>query len=161
MNCMKRQTVVKRGPKGATTSHRCLHRDCGMYGLPVVDDTCSECPLKALKHVKPCDKPAPCTDCGKREREILAEFPDGPPPDFPSMSIQAFTYKEALRKWNAAGRPNRSQEEVDEIVENHCKGCSWFENNRCRGCGCRVTSGSFAVFNKVKMATEHCPRDFW
>ena len=33
--------------------------------------------------------------------------------------------------------------------------------NICRGCGCRVAAYGMAVFNKIKMATQHCPREKW
>jgi len=83
------------------------------------------------------------------------------PPDFPPMSMQVWTYKEALIKWNKAGRPTRTQEEVEEIHKTHCEQCDWYEptQKRCRGCGCKVTVGSIAVLNKLKMKTEHCPKE--
>lgn len=85
------------------------------------------------------------------------------PPDYPSLSMQAWTYKEALLRWNKAGRPKRSQQEVDDILETHCKKCDWYDSDqkRCRGCGCRVSESSIAIFNKIKMGTEHCPKELW
>jgi len=162
MSCQKRQTVVTRDSEGSATTFRCLHRKCEAYGTPVTDETCLACPMASLKRPPPpCRKP--CTDCDTEEQKILAENPDGPPPDFPKITVQAWLYQEALRKWNSAGRPVRTEEEINAIHAEHCTGCSWYEKDkkRCRGCGCRVATSGVAVFNKIKMATEHCPRDFW
>jgi hypothetical protein len=85
------------------------------------------------------------------------------PPKYPPLSMQAWLYKEALIRWNKAGRPKRTQEEVAGILETHCKKCDWYdpEQLRCRGCGCKVTDSAFAILNKIKMATEHCPKEKW
>jgi hypothetical protein len=86
------------------------------------------------------------------------------PLKYPALSMQIWTYKEALIKWNKAGRPTRTQEEVEHIHSTYCaSGCEWYDEDaqRCKGCGCAVTVGSLAVFNKIKMGTEHCPKDKW
>jgi hypothetical protein len=86
------------------------------------------------------------------------------PPHYPPISLQLWSYKEALIKWNKAGRPTRTQEEVEKIHEEFCDvPCEWYDTDqkRCRGCGCKVTVGSIAILNKLKMATEHCPKDKW
>jgi hypothetical protein len=83
---------------------------------------------------------------------------------YPAISSQLWSFKEALIKWNKAGRPTRTQEEVKHIHREFCAmPCEWYDEGagRCRGCGCKVTTGSIAVFNKIKMATEHCPKDKW
>jgi hypothetical protein len=83
---------------------------------------------------------------------------------YPAISLQLWSFKEALIKWNKAGRPTRTQEEVKHIHREFCAvPCEWYDEGagRCRGCGCNVTTGSIAVFNKIKMATEHCPKDKW
>jgi hypothetical protein len=83
---------------------------------------------------------------------------------YPAISSQLWSFKEALIKWNKAGRPTRTQEEVEHIHREFCSvPCEWYDEGarRCRGCGCAVTTGSIAVFNKIKMATEHCPKDKW
>jgi hypothetical protein len=118
-----------------------------------------------LKHKRPCTKiPQPCVVCREAERALQAEFPEGPP-EYPSLTIQALTWKDAVLRWNAAGRPTRTAEEVQEILDKFCntKHCNWYDpdKRRCKGCGCKVTDGGIAVLNKLKMATEHCPRDFF
>jgi hypothetical protein len=82
---------------------------------------------------------------------------------YPPLSMQAWFYKEALIRWNKAGRPKRSDEEVKELLDNHCKTCSWFDvkKSRCKGCGCAVSEGSIAIFNKLRMGSERCPQGKW
>jgi len=86
-----------------------------------------------------------------------------PPPATPGLVRRALSYAEALIEWTAAGRPERSDKEVERIFHQHCQPCKWFDRDRqtCRGCGCRVADNGYAISNKIKMATEHCPRDLW
>jgi len=105
-----------------------------------------------------------------RDAELdMSEFePDAPATEegdveYPPLSMQLWFYKEALVRWNKAGRPKRSDEEVKEILSNHCQTCSWFDakKQRCKGCGCAVSESSIAVFNKLRMGTERCPQEKW
>jgi hypothetical protein len=101
-------------------------------------------------------------DIDKAQTKIAVDR--GMTPQYPALSMQLWTYKEALIKWNKAGRPKRTQEEVEYIHSTFCaSGCEWYDKDaqRCKGCGCAVTIGSLAVFNKIKMGTEHCPKDKW
>lgn len=81
----------------------------------------------------------------------------------PNLVQRAMSYAEAVVEWTAAGRPERSDEEVQRIYQHFCKPCKWFDarHSICRGCGCRVADRGFAIFNKIKMATQHCPRNHW
>jgi hypothetical protein len=67
---------------------------------------------------------------------------------------------QAIFRWNKAGRPVRTQEEVDAIVaicqSNECGKYLAEWGGRCKLCGCRVNSGTIPLTNKAKMATEHC-----
>jgi hypothetical protein len=89
------------------------------------------------------------------------------PPGYPPISMQLWTYKEALIRWHKAGRPVRTAEEVAEIESTFCRSeehpCDYYDpkQKRCMGCGCKVTTSSIALFNKIKMATEHCPKEKW
>jgi hypothetical protein len=85
------------------------------------------------------------------------------PPQIPSLDDRIQSYTKAAAEWIAAGRPARSDPEIEAIFNTHCKPCSWRKrkSNICRGCGCRVADTGFAVFNKIKMATQHCPRNKW
>jgi len=85
------------------------------------------------------------------------------PPDPPGLVKRVFSYAEALAQWTAAGRPERLDKEVERIFNQLCKPCKWYDPEKeiCRGCGCRVAESGYAVLNKIKMETEHCPRDLW
>lgn len=168
---------------------RCLHKKCDLY-LNIVDsDTCDTCPfiaeLNKKAGCKECDKQVsyeePPVDIQKvfpnAKFEIIDDADadaflskpldelelDDIPDKLPPMALQLWNYQAALRRWISGGRPTRSSEEVAEILETHCKKCDWYdsEKGRCKGCGCRVTSSSVAVLNKIKMATEHCPKELW
>ena len=147
MKCLKCQKIVRNGE----TVYRCLNPRCSAHRQLVTLDACDKCDNAVVKHKKPCAKPVPAA-----EPEMEAK-------QFPKATIQLWEYKEALMRWQKAGRPTRSKEEVDRIHIEHCSKCDWYDKEvkRCRGCGCRVTTGALAIFNKIKMATEHCPKDLW
>lgn len=164
--CNKRQRIVANG----VMTFRCLNRSCVAWGQGVTEEACSLCPVRSAPHVKPCKQQQELTESEKElieaavDGETIEATPDGsPPPNYPPMSLQVWLYKEALLKWNRAGRPVRSAEEVESIITNHCSRCDWYDADakRCKGCGCKVTTSSVAIFNKVKMATEHCPKGVW
>lgn len=184
--CNKRQKVVQR-PSGLTL-YRCMNNKCGLHGSEIEEQNCSTCPVRSVRHERSCKKAArakvqsePVTtkemldlsDEDVREMVEAAGMDVGDldkaqkyesgelPPGYPPMSMQLWTYKEALIKWQKAGRPTRTQEEVEQIHKEFCEPCEWYdaEQKRCKGCGCKVTVGSVAIFNKLKMSTEHCPKD--
>ncbi len=101
------------------------------------------------------NQPVSCSDCSMCSASL--------PPDYPGFQTQLNNYWEAIKRWVSAGRPERSAEEVKLIHEKHCVKCSWYdaEAQRCRGCGCKVRAEGIAIFNKIKMATEHCPQHLW
>lgn len=68
-------------------------------------------------------------------------------------------YAGALMNWTKAGFPERTQEEVEKYLE-ICKKCVNYIDGRCATCRCRVNSGP-AIVNKIRMATENCPKDLW
>lgn len=183
IDCKKRQKVVNRIE--GLTSFRCINKECGAYGQTVSDDMCSACPVRQALQTKKCKpkpsavKPPPTQEqLVKDVKEMIKDSPlaemevegleikpegEGPTPEYPALSMQLWLYKEALMRWNKAGRPTRSDEEVKHIHDTHCANCAWYdkEKHRCKGCGCKVTVGSVAVFNKIKMATESCPQGLW
>jgi len=71
-------------------------------------------------------------------------------------------YAAALKKWVAAGRPTRTDEEV-EAIEQICKQCEKYEteSGRCKVCGCKITTPGIAILSKAKLATEVCPKGKW
>ena len=179
--CEKRQRIVKQG----ATTFRCLNNRSGVYTQEVDEGVCSRCPTPVTRHKRKCPKLSGRDSVVNRDpegyRELvdtqdpeivqmiqasgidMGEFEKTQIPHYPSISMQIWSYKEALIKWNKAGRPTRTQEEVEKIHEEFCVGCEWYDvdQKRCRGCGCKVTVGSIAVMNKIKMGTEHCPKDKW
>lgn len=113
---------------------------------------------------------AKCTSCSLKANDIQGTHPIATVtksveqvPTTPNLRTRILTYTEAVAKWITAGRPERSDEEVQRIFQEHCEPCSWRKrrSNICRGCGCRVAAYGMAVLNKIKMATEHCPREKW
>lgn len=83
-------------------------------------------------------------------------------------------YAKAIARWEAAGSPVRSDDEVLRIYA-ICETCKFFADNRCthKTCGCSVLPPvdekatlaglilpqGFA--NKLRMATEKCPVRKW
>lgn len=143
MKCIKRQKVVNRTT--GEIKYKCMNKKCDLKGQVVDDTTCKNCSYTVIKHKRQCNK--------KPESK----------PDYPSMAMQLHNYKEAVVRWNRAGKPTRNDEEVEKIIIDFCKQCNWYDSKkkRCKGCGCKVTNGGMAIFNKVRMSTEHCPRGFW
>ena len=106
-------------------------------------------------------RPVDCRRCLGLQAEAPAEASE--PPEPPGLVRRAISYTEALARWTAAGRPERPDKEVERIFHQHCKTCRWYDPEKqiCRGCGCRVAENGYAVLNKIKMATEDCPRNLW
>ena len=142
MKCNKRQKIVK---KDGCIHYRCLNKKCNMYRQTVDENICESCTLKPIEHEKPCKK--------SKNKPI----------EYPPLMYQLASYKDALVKWNKAGKPVRSKEEIERIHSEYCTNFDWYDSKQktCRGCGCKVTLGGMAVFNKIKMATEHCPKEYW
>jgi hypothetical protein len=102
--------------------------------------------------------------CQRKRRQPEGKTVDvEPPPTTRGIVRRAVSYAEALIEWTAAGKPKRSDKEVEQIFNQHCKPCRWYDPEKqiCRGCGCRVADSGYVVLNKIKMATEHCPRKLW
>jgi hypothetical protein len=91
-----------------------------------------------------------CTRCAKDSREAVGA---------PTLLKKAVSYASALRRWTAAGRPERTDEEVQQIFDEHCNRCDKFDRDRkvCNSCGCPANTDQPAIRNKLKMATEACP----
>lgn len=77
------------------------------------------------------------------------------------IGARAVRYADELTRWNAAGRPTRSEEEVERIYKTHCEPCRYRDGNTCAICRCRIGTGKNPLFNKIKMATTRCPAGFW
>lgn len=125
----------------------------------------AKCTNPANDHYLALVRPVDCRRCLGLEPQAPAEPPvNAPePPEPPGLVRRAISYTEALARWTAAGRPERSDKEVERVFHQQCKPCKWYDGERqiCRGCGCRVAENGYAVLNKIKMATESCPRNLW
>ena len=103
-----------------------------------------------------------CSVCGDRQdRPAQRDCPGRPPP--PSKGGKLGRYASAVSRWVAAGRPVRSEEEIQRIYDTCCRPCEHFDPQKgtCKICGCRVRRNGAALLNKIKMATEHCPIRQW
>lgn len=69
----------------------------------------------------------------------------------------------ALARWRKAGYPCRTDEQVAHIYRDHCKPCGFRDSkaDTCKLCSCPVRIVGIAVRNKLRMATESCPRWKW
>jgi len=83
----------------------------------------------------------------------------------PGIFRRASNYLTAMKAWEAAGKPTRSQREITEILDNHCRLCRWYnaEKKICshHNCGCAVNEKSKGWVNKIAAATESCPIGKW
>jgi hypothetical protein len=153
IECSKRQKIVTRST--GNVNYKCLNNNADEHLQIVTEEICAGCPVRVFKNSAPKKIPEKlptsnedCPDCDKK-------------PDWPGLGNLAMAWRAAVNKWKKAGKPIRSKEEVHNIVTDYCKKCDWYENNRCRGCGCQVNEWSVAVLNKARMATEHCPKGYW
>jgi len=120
----------------------CNNKDGPCYQRIINETDCESC---VLKHTEPISGIAALT------------------PTTPSLPKRILTYAQAVAEWIAAGSPERSDKEVQDIYDDLCKSCSWLDDQSgiCRGCGCHVADFGMAITNKIKMATQHCPREKW
>lgn len=81
----------------------------------------------------------------------------------PSFLKQAKNYMGATTNWVSSGMPERSDEECLNILNNFCIKCEHYDKakGRCNICGCKLNTSPVAFANKIRMATEHCPKGKW
>jgi hypothetical protein len=99
-----------------------------------------------------------CVHCGYQARKPNTIRQCGVNPN-PSIIEKVSRYATALAKWIAAGRPTRTQEQIDAILAERCEPCVHFQGGTCDKCGCRINRNPEAWRNKLAMATESCPLD--
>lgn len=185
--CRKRQ--VER--KGDEVKYRCMHRQAGTRGQHVDASICGACPMRVyIEQAKPKKTPngtiaLPVVDtsgypscefrfamsgkatCGVTglpvSQEVCNRCAKDSKMDTPTLKDKVISYSKALRKWYAAGRPERSDERVQEIFDKYCSGCSMYDKEKgiCNSCGCPSNTNQPAIRNKLKMATEKCPLGQW
>jgi len=154
-------TFDSRTPIGRIVHRVCLDEDKPTYRLVVTARSCRLCQTTETNRVKAAS--ADDTNETPPPSDQNTATAATPPPETPGLVHRTLSYAEALIKWTAAGQPERSDKEVERLFHQHRKTCKWHDPERqiCRGCGCRVADAGYAVLNKIKMATEHCPRDLW
>jgi hypothetical protein len=105
-------------------------------------------------HCKQCDPKAENTQQTETRRNCGIQTE-------PSETIIG-RYLDARAKWKAAGKPTRSDEEVQRIYAEICQPCPEFNRfGSCRICGCRLSKRPKALLNKIAWATESCPIEKW
>jgi glucuronoxylan 4-O-methyltransferase len=101
-----------------------------------------------------------CKECGKCSIPTIRvgtfECPDGKWSDVEKSNH----FAGAHARWVHAGKPKRPKEEVEQIIENHCKKCDQYESRECL-LVCRTCSDPEKVLEKVKWSTEVCPEGKW
>ncbi len=76
--------------------------------------------------------------------------------------LQRFTnWLTSVKRWNAAGKPERPPEEVERIIRECCEPCEHYRSTwkQCDLCGCFCKKEGRAEFNKPRMLTERCELD--
>jgi len=73
----------------------------------------------------------------------------------PPLTTRLISYEQEHDAWVAAGKPVRSQAEVEEIFNTHCKGCWHYDGKICNICGCMINTTT--GLNKLHWATTKCP----
>lgn len=140
----------------------CIDKFSEQYLEIVNDYSCSGCPLSwppcAFRRGTVCsvfDKKIDKDTCDKCNLENIRTT-GGP------MS-QLKGYIKALKKWILAGRPTRTQAQVDQIMDDFCYKCPKYDktNSSCEVCGCQVNTKGGPLGNKTRMATESCPLGHW
>lgn len=183
-DCRKRQ-VERRGDE---TLHRCINKQSDEYRKPVCESVCDSCPVRVFLESAKKKKPdpgksmlpvidtsnfPPCEfrfrqmgatpTCGvtglKVDKEICQRCAKDEKMETASLLKKPMNYLAAVRKWVAAGRPERTDEEIAAIYDEHCSRCDMYDKDRkiCNSCGCPATKDQPALRNKLRMATEACP----
>lgn len=106
---------------------------------------------------------------GLGDHVTTVEVPDPPP----GLLKKVGNYARAVSRWRAAGRPERTDDEVDALFR-LCQQCDRFSNGHCthKNCGCSLLTVaseneswigliSRGLANKLRMSTEACPDGKW
>lgn len=96
--------------------------------------------------------PEICGRCNEETRQRVAKLPD-----------KLKGYANAIKKWVAAGRPTRTEEEQKHILEEHCYKCEMYDKQKdaCMNCGCSLAQTGNPLTSKIAMKTEKCPLGRW
>ena len=81
------------------------------------------------------------------------------PPEPPNWMIRGWNFTQAMSRWVSAGRPMRTQAEIDERLA-ICQSCDQLRGDQCSKCGCTCVQTN-QVINKLALSTEKCPLGKW
>ncbi len=93
------------------------------------------------------------------ERPITRLFAECQCSPFPGRRI--FNFAKALTMHLGDGMRTRTQAEITEIFETHCKPCEFFDGKYCNKCARCNVNGEEKFWNKIKMKSETCPIGKW
>lgn len=181
--CTKKQQERK---KDGSTLDRCVNKKSPVFLNVVNNDYCSMCPVRAacagdappktrfvptipgfpVCHHRQTDPDGTprcgvtkltvtkdiCNRCDEETRDRVAKLPD-----------KLKGYANAIKKWVAAGRPTRTEEEQKRILEEHCHKCEMYDRQKdaCMNCGCSLARTGNPLTSKLAMGTESCPLGRW
>lgn len=79
-----------------------------------------------------------------------------------SVIKRVASFVDAVFRWEMAGKPLRNSDEIEKILDLHCRPCKHFiptddDTNGCSVCGCQKLLGIGGLRKKIGMATESCP----
>ena len=120
-------------------------------------ELCQVCPQK--------DQPGP--DVPLERIYEIARVNMGEPVRRPTLPVRISNYLGALIRWAHASYPERSQQQVQAILE-VCRGCRHFKatadlSHACEHCGCGGLPSKWTggLVEKITMRTESCPLKKW
>lgn len=110
-----------------------------------------QCP--ACGATRPAGRPAPNRNCPASTTRTATP---------PTILTRARNWRDSIKRWKAAGKPVRSEADVERIAA-ICQACDQYDAKwkQCGLCGCFCRSKGRAEFNKPTMATEACPIGKW
>ena len=81
----------------------------------------------------------------------------------PGVLRRGVNFLSAVARWELAGKPIRTDTEINAILVEHCTPCSFFNGEVCthKLCGCPLKAGGEGWRNKLAWATESCPIGKW
>ena len=180
--CTKKQHEIQ---ANGNEVDRCVNQKSQVFLSVVNNDFCGLCPVRAAcaGQAAPLNKRAPvlpdypfcehrtwenhetvcsvtglpvsidqCNRCDAETRDRVAKLPD-----------KLAGYASAIRRWVAAGRPTRPEEEQKRILEDHCLKCDMYDRDKhsCKNCGCNLAMTGNPLTSKLAMGTEKCPLGRW
>ncbi len=91
--------------------------------------------------------------------------PVAPVVELPSLVARIGHYGLSVGAWIAKGRPVRSDEEIEKLLD-ICEECEHHGRDKrgtpvCAKCGCCTNNRHSGWVNKLAMATEKCPVGKW